>query len=155
MPGDTSKRIRVLFICTHNAARSQMAEAIANRYYGDHVEAHSAGSQPSKVHECAIAVMKELDIDISHNRSKHLDEFEGQHFDYAITLCSDEGDICPFFPDAREHLHHGVNNPPGIEGTKEQKLAAYRIMRDEIREFIKEMFGPPCLGMACPTSSRP
>ncbi len=154
MPDTERKRTRVLFICTHNAARSQMAEAIANRFYGDHVEAYSAGSQPSKVHECAVAVMKELDIDISRNRSKHLDEFEGQRFDYAITLCSDEGEMCPFFPDAREHLHHGVNNPPGIDGTTEQKLTAYRIMRDEIREFVREMFGPTCFGIACSTSSR-
>ncbi len=121
-----------------------MAEAIANRYYGERIEAHSAGSQPSKVHECAIAVMKELGVDISHNRSKHLNEFDGQSFDYAVTLCRDEGEVCPFFPEAKEHLHHGINNPPGIDGTVEQKLTAYRIMRDEIREFVRETFGICC-----------
>ncbi|MCX6653298.1 MAG: arsenate reductase ArsC [Methanomassiliicoccales archaeon] len=134
------KKTRVLFICTHNAARSQMAEGIANHMFGERVEASSAGTQPGKVHPLAIKVMKEIGIDIPGQRPKHLKQFEGQHFDYAITLCSDAEDICPFFPEAKEHLHHGVNNPPSMHGSDEQQLNAFRIMRDDILAFIESMF---------------
>jgi len=134
-------KTRVLFICSHNAARSQMAEAIANRFLRDRVEASSGGSKPEPIKKEAIEVMRELEIDISHNRSKHLREFEGQRFDYAVTLCGDNEEFCPFFPDAREHLHHGVNDPPGIDGTWEERLGAYRRMRDDIRAWITREFG--------------
>jgi protein-tyrosine-phosphatase len=84
--------------------------------------------------------MKEIDIDISKNRAKHLNAFTGKRFDYAVALCSDDEEFCPFFPDAREHLHHGVNEPKGSAKTKEGRLAAMRSMRDEILGWISKMF---------------
>lgn len=80
------------------------------------MEASSGGSKPGPIKKEAIEVVQELGIDVSHDRSKHLREFEGQWFDYAVTLCGDQEEFNPFFPDAREHLHHGVDDPPGIDG---------------------------------------
>ena len=133
-------KIRILFICSHNAARSQMAEAIANSMFGDRLEASSAGSSPTKIDPYAIAVMKEIGVDISKNRAKHLNEFAGMRFDYAVTLCSDDEDFCPFFPDAEEHLHHGVNEPKGSTKTEEGRLVAMRSMRDGILAWISKTF---------------
>jgi arsenate reductase len=133
-------KIRILFICSHNAARSQMAEAIANSRFGDRLEASSAGSNPTKIDPYAIAAMKEIGINISKNRAKNLNEFTGMRFDYAVTLCSDDEDFCPFFPDAEEQLHHGVNEPKGSTRTEEGRLAAMRSMRDEILAWIRKTF---------------
>jgi arsenate reductase len=133
-------KTKILFICSHNAARSQMAEAIANHKFGDVLEASSAGSSPTRIDPYAIAAMKELGIDISKNRAKHLNEFTGTRFDYAVTLCSDDEDFCPFFPDAEEHLHHGVNEPKGSTRTEEGRLGAMRIMRDDILAWIRKTF---------------
>jgi arsenate reductase len=133
-------KTKILFICSHNAARSQMAEAIANGKFGDILDASSAGSSPTRIDPYAIAVMKELGIDISKNRAKHLNEFTGMRFDYAVTLCSDDEDFCPFFPDAEEHLHHSVNEPEGSKKTEEGRLAAMRNMRDDILAWIRRTF---------------
>ena len=130
----------ILFICSHNAARSQMAEAIANNIFGDRLEASSAGSSPTQIDPHSIAVMKELGIDISNNRAKHLNEFTGRRYDYAVTLCGDDEEFCPFFPNAKEHLHHGVNEPFGSAKTEEGRLAAMRWMRDDILTWIKMTF---------------
>jgi arsenate reductase len=134
------RRTKILFICSHNAARSQMAEAIANGMFGDRLEASSGGSSPTKINPDAIAVMKEIGIDISKNRAKHLNEFTGMRFDYAVTLCSDHEDFCPFFPDAEEHMHHGVNEPKGSTKTDEGRLVAMRSMRDDILAWIRKTF---------------
>jgi arsenate reductase (thioredoxin) len=133
-------KTKILFICSHNAARSQMAEAIANSKFGDILEASSAGSSPTRIDPYAITVMKELGIDISKNRAKHLSEFTGMRFNYAVTLCSDDEDFCPFFPDADEHLHHSVNEPVGSAKTEEGRLAAMRSMRDDILAWIRRTF---------------
>jgi arsenate reductase len=138
--GNKMTRTKILFICTHNAARSQMAEAIANSMFGDRLEASSAGSSPTKINPYAIAVMKEIGIDISKNRAKHLNEFSGMRFDYAVTLCSDDEGFCPFFPDAQEHLHHSVNEPKGSTNTEEGRLLAMRSMREEILAWIRDTF---------------
>jgi len=131
------KKKRVLFLCTHNAARSQMAEAIANELHGDRLEAYSAGSAPEPINTYAIVAMKELGVDISGRSSKKMDEFEGQRFDVAVTLCSSDGEICPFFPDATEHVHHGVENPKGFDDTPQGKLGAMRVIRDDIKAWIE------------------
>ncbi len=133
-------KLKLLFVCSHNGARSQMAEALANSLFGDRLEASSAGSSPTEVSPYSIAVMKEMGIDISKNRAKHLNEFTGMLFDYAVTLCGDEEEFCPFFPDAREHLHHGVNEPEGTVRTEEGRLGAMRYMRDDILTWIKKTF---------------
>lgn len=93
----TAKK-KILFLCTHNAARSQMAEGFTNAWYSDRYDAHSAGNEPTSVHSCAIEVMAELGIDISSHRAKSLDEFDDQTFAYVVTLCADEQESCPIFP---------------------------------------------------------
>ena len=114
-----------------------MAEAMANELHGDRLETYSAGSAPEPINRYAIEAMKELSIDISGKSSKKMSEFEGQRFDVAVTLCSSDEEICPFFPDATEHVHHGVENPEGFDETPEGRLGAMRIIRDDIRAWIE------------------
>lgn len=104
---------RVLFICTHNSSRSQMAEGLINHALAGRFEAHSAGTEPSFVNPLAIVVMNELGIDISRHRSKGLDEFDGQNFDYVITLCSQADAACPFFFRRDEDNSHGIRRSDG------------------------------------------
>jgi arsenate reductase len=130
---------RVLFICTHNSARSQMAEGFMNYFNHDGYEARSAGTKPTRVNPLAIQVMREIDIDISHQRSKRLSEFNGQEFDYVVTLCSDAEDICPFFP-GKEHMHRGFEDPGQVSGSDEDILNAFRKLRNEIGRWIEETF---------------
>jgi arsenate reductase len=134
-----SKRKRVLFICTHNSARSQMAEGIMNHIYHDKYEAHSAGTKPTQINPLAIRVMMEIGVDISGQRSKRIREFDGQEFDYVVTLCSDAEDICPFFP-GKEHMHRGFEDPGQATGSDEDKLNAFRKLRGEIGRWIEETF---------------
>ncbi len=125
---------RVLFICTHNSARSQMAEGILNHLFGDKYRAFSAGTKPSGVNPLAIEVMKKIGIDISNHRSKSLKEFEGQEFDYVITVCDSAKEECPYFAGGRKHIHKSFPDHSGYEGTEEEKLEFFRKVRDEIRE---------------------
>lgn len=131
---------RVLFICTHNSARSQIAEGITNAIFHGRVEAHSAGTRPGKVHPMAIEVMSEIGIDISRSRSKHLDEFKDQRFDLAVTVCDGANEICPFFSGAKDHEHVGFPDPSAVEGGREERLAAFRMARDEITRFVRTRF---------------
>jgi arsenate reductase len=131
---------RVLFICTHNSARSQMAEGIMNALYGDKFQAFSAGTNPSKVNPLAIEVLKEIGIDISHHRSKSIDEFKGETFDYVVTVCDNAKENCPYFPGGKKYVHRGFMDPASVEGTYEEKLSAFRKVRDEILNWIKEFF---------------
>lgn len=133
------KKNRILFVCTHNSARSQIAEGIVNHVYGDRYEAYSAGTKPTNVNPLATSVMKEIGIDISRHKSKRISEFDGQDFDYVITLCSDAEDICPFVP-AKEHLHKGFDDPSKATGSREDRLAAFRKARDGIMQWIEEIF---------------
>jgi arsenate reductase (thioredoxin) len=116
----------VLFICTHNSARSQMAEGLVNALYSKVLSAKSAGTRPGQVHPLAIQSMKELDIDISAQRSKGLIEFKEQEFDYVVMVCSNAAQTCPFFPGGKEQIHHGFDDPAEVEGTKEERLQAFR-----------------------------
>jgi len=131
---------RVLFICTHNSARSQMAEGIMNALYGDKFQSFSAGTNPSKVNPLAIEVLKEIGIDISHHRSKSIDEFKGETFDYVVTVCDNAKENCPYFPGGKKYVHRGFMDPASVEGTYEEKLSAFRKVRDEILNWIKEFF---------------
>jgi len=126
----------VLFICTHNSARSQMAEGLVNSLYSKVLRAKSAGTKPSQVNPLAIRAMAEMDIDISSQRSKSLSEFEGQRFDYVVMVCSDAAETCPFFPGGREQIHHSFDDPASVEGTEEEKLRAFRKSRNEINKWI-------------------
>jgi len=131
---------RVLFICTHNSARSQMAEGISNALFPGRVEARSAGTRPGTVHPLAIEVMAEIGIDISRSRSKHLDEFRNERFDLAVTVCDGANEICPFFSGAKDHEHAGFPDPSAVEGEREERLAAFRQARDDIARFVRSRF---------------
>lgn len=132
---------RVLFICTHNSARSQIAEGVTNALFHGRVEAYSAGTRPGTVHPLAIAVMSEIGVDISGKRSKHLDEFKDQHFDLAVTVCDGANEICPFFPGAAVYEHAGFPDPSTVEGTFEMRMSAFRTARDDITRFVRTRLG--------------
>jgi arsenate reductase len=134
-------KTRVLFVCTANAARSQMAEGLLRAKYGDRFEVFSAGTRQAKVSERAIAVMQEIGIDISHHRSKTLAEYSGVSFDLAITLCDNAHASCPLVPSAKKTIHHGFLDPHLTPGTDIAILDGYRRARDEISHWIDEEFG--------------
>lgn len=129
---------RVLFICTRNSSRSQMAEGLINHDLGGKFEAFSAGTEPSFVNPLAIVVMKELGIDISRQRSKGLDEFDNQKFDYVITLCSQADEACPVFFGGTNKIHMGFPDPAAAIGSEQEKIAVFREVRDQIRKQIVE-----------------
>jgi arsenate reductase (thioredoxin) len=129
----------VLILCTGNSARSQMAEALLRRDAGDRFEVESAGSKPSMVRPEAIQVMREIGIDISGQRSKHLDEFLDQHFDYVLTVCDNANESCPVFPGATKRIHESFEDPPADSiGSYEERLAVFRRVRDELRHYLRE-----------------
>ena len=128
---------RVLFLCTHNSARSQMAEAILRQLGGDGVEVHSAGTVATRVHPLAIAAMAEKGIDISGQRSKHLNEFLGQTFDYVVTVCDNARETCPVFPGAPEKIHWSIPDPSAVEGDEATQAYAFRVASDELMTRIR------------------
>ncbi len=132
-------RPRVLFVCTHNSARSQMAEGYLRRFGGDAVKAISAGTEPGELHPLAIAVMAEEGIDISGQQAKSVDDFVKQRLDYVITVCDDANEACPFFPNAANRLHWSFPKPSAVEGTLEERLAFFREVRDGIRVRVREL----------------
>ncbi len=126
----------VLFICTHNSARSQMAEGLVNALYSKVLTASSAGTKPGAIHPLAVRVMAELDIDISDQYSKGIDVFEGQTFDYVVMVCSNAAETCPFFPGGKEQIHHAFDDPSEAEGSEEERLLAFRKSRNRINKWI-------------------
>ncbi|MEM0448198.1 MAG: arsenate reductase ArsC [Methanomassiliicoccales archaeon] len=144
MSGDIGQRKEgekksVLFICTHNSARSQMAEGLVNHLFSYRYIARSAGTKPAGVNPLAVKAMAEIGIDISRKRSKSLKEFEGQEFDLVVTLCSEAEEACPFFP-GKEHMHQGFEDPSAATGDEEQKLQAFRRVRDAIKAWAEATF---------------
>lgn len=133
---------RVLILCTGNSARSQMAEGLIRHDAGDRFDVSSAGTNPSHVRSEAIAVMRELGIDISSHRSKHVDEFRGQPFDYVLTVCDNAKDHCPCFPGTVTH-HHSFQDPAAFAGTETDRLALFRQVRDQIRKYLRTFPPPP------------
>jgi arsenate reductase len=134
-----NKKKRILILCTGNSARSQMAEGLLRRDAGDRFEVFSAGTKPSQVRSEAITVMRELGIDISGNRSKSVDEFAGQPFDYVLTVCDNAKETCPIFPGGTATLHRSFTDPAMVQGSEEQRLAAFRSVRDELRQYLQEL----------------
>ena len=130
----------VLFICTHNSARSQMAEGFLNALHGDRYESQSAGIEPTKVNPYAVKVMAEAGIDISKQRSKSIEEFRGKIFDYIVTVCDHAKETCPFFP-GDKILHQSFTDPSQFKGKDDEILEKVRHVRDEIRDWIEETFG--------------
>lgn len=131
--------MRVLVLCTGNSARSQMAEGILRRLGDGKIEVHSAGTHPSRVNPLAIEAMKEIGIDISSHRSKSVDEFAQQHFDVVITVCDRAKESCPIFLGAPEKIHWSYDDPAAVEGSHDEKLAAFRRVRDDLRLRLKDL----------------
>ena len=129
--------MRVLILCTGNSARSQMAEGLLRHDAGDTYEVFSAGTKPTLVRPEAIQVMREVGIDISGHRSKSVDEFEGQNFEYVITVCDNAKESCPIFPAKTKRIHWSVEDPAAVQGSEEERLAAFRLARDELRARLK------------------
>ncbi len=132
---------RVLFLCTHNSARSQMAEGLLRALYGDRYEVLSAGTEPTSVHPLAVQVMAEIGIDISNHRSKSVEEFHNLSFDLVVTVCDRAKEQCPWFPGARRLLHHSFEDPASVHGSELDRLAAFRRVRDQLRHWIIQTFG--------------
>jgi arsenate reductase len=129
---------RVLILCTGNSARSQMAEGLLQHDAGEHFDVESAGITASFVRPEAIAVMRELDIDISGHRSKNVDEFDGKEFDYVITVCDNARETCPIFFGKAQRLHHDFEDPAAISGSEEERLELFRRVRDELRAYLRD-----------------
>jgi arsenate reductase len=124
---------RVLFVCTHNSARSQMAEGMLRAWGGDRFEAHSAGTEVSSVRPEAIAVMSEIGIDIGQHRSKSVQDYLGQPFAWVITVCDQARQNCPTFPGVEQTGHWSVEDPSEANGDEQERLAAFRRVRDDLR----------------------
>jgi len=128
---------RVLILCTGNSARSQMAEGLLRHDGAERFEVVSAGTQPSPVRPEAVQVMREIGIDISGHRSKPVDEFAGQNFDYVLTVCDNARKSCPVYPGHSRGLHHSFEDPAAVQGSEEERLSAFRVVRDQIRSYLR------------------
>jgi arsenate reductase len=129
---------RVLVLCTANRCRSQMAEGWLRHFAGHGIEVHSAGTTPRSVHPKAIEVMREAGLDISDHRSKSLDQFQQQHFDYVVTVCDSAREACPVFPNAKQTVHEPFPDPDKAEGDQQQVMAVFRDVRDQIRDWAHQ-----------------
>ncbi len=135
---EAEERARVLFLCTHNSARSQMAEGLLRDLAGDRFEVHSAGTEATHVRPLAIRAMDEVGVDITGQESKTLERYLEEPFNYVITVCDDANEACPYFPGAKNRLHWSLEDPSRAEGSEEERLAVFRRVRDEIREHIEQ-----------------
>lgn len=132
-----SEKKRVLILCTGNSARSQMAEGLLRHDAGNLFEVASAGVEPSRVRKEAIDAMREIGIDISEHRSKSVDEFAQQEFDYVITVCDNANERCPIFPGHNKRIHLSFDDPAAAKGDDDRKLAVFRRVRDELRQRLR------------------
>ncbi|MDQ6933408.1 MAG: arsenate reductase ArsC [Candidatus Eremiobacteraeota bacterium] len=133
------KKKRVLILCTGNSARSQMAEGLLRHDAGESFDVESAGTKPSQVRPEAITVMKEIGVDISSHRSKSVDEFSGQNFDYVLTVCDNAKESCPLFAGKTVTIHHNFEDPAAVQGSEEERIVVFRRVRDEIRDYLREL----------------
>ncbi len=148
---ESQEKKKILFLCTHNSARSQMAEGLLRTIYGDRYDAYSAGVEATSVDPRAVLVMKEIGIDISGQRSKSSEEFQDTIFDLAVTVCDRAKQACPICstqlqlptksPKAREVIHRSFEDPALAQGSQEEQLKVFRQIRDEIKEWISQTFG--------------
>ena len=137
---------RVLIVCTGNSARSQMAEGFMKKYLSDEFDITSAGLDPKPLNPLAVQVMREIGIDISRHYSKLVDKFIGENFDYVITVCDSANETCPVFRGKSERLHWSFQDPAAVQGSDDQRLAAFRNIRDEIRARIGRFLTKPLDG---------
>jgi len=150
MASQGQDKIKILFICYHNSARSQMAEGLLRALYGDRYEVYSAGIEATKVDPCAVKVMNEIGIDISGQHSKRMDEYRGILFDLAITVCDKAKEACPICgislkapetaPAAKKAIHKMFKDPATVDGSEDEQLNVFRQVRDEIKSWITETF---------------
>jgi arsenate reductase (thioredoxin) len=137
-------KLKILFLCTGNSCRSQMAEGWAMKLKGDVVEAYSAGVEPKGLDPRAVRVMAEAGVDISSHRAKHVRELSGLDFDYVITVCGHAHETCPVFPGRTRVVHRGFDDPPKLAegaGSEDEALAHYRRVRDEMRSYVETLPG--------------
>lgn len=127
---------KVLFLCTGNSARSQMAEGLMHHFRGDEFEVFSAGVEPKGVHPQAIVALRETGIDISRQQSKHVDDLPAKEFDFIITLCDHAAQNCPVFLGRGHKIHQGFSDPATVQGNEQDVLEAFRKVRDELKQFI-------------------
>ena len=130
---------KVLFLCTHNSCRSQIAEGLLNAIYGSHYKAYSAGIKPTKVNSYAIEIMKEIGIDLSKHYSKSIENFRKQKFDLVVTVCDNAKETCPFFP-GKKILHKNFEDPADFNESVEEILDKFRKVRDDIKTWIIKQF---------------
>ena len=131
----------VLFVCTHNAVRSQMAEAFLNKMYGDRYSAFSAGTDPTQIDPLVRVVMNEAGIDVNGNKPKSLNVFQDYHFDYVVTVCDQVNESCPYFPGGNLRIHKSFPDPSKYQGWHDDVIKEYRSIRDEIKNWIAQEFG--------------
>ena len=131
-----SDKLRVLFLCVHNSARSQLAEGLARALAGDRIDVFSAGSVPSRVHPLALRVLQERGIDASRHRSKSVDEFAHAQFDYVITLCAEE--VCPTFLGTTQKLHWALPDPSAAQGNENERLRTFREIASELTRRLEQ-----------------
>ncbi|MCP4378953.1 MAG: arsenate reductase ArsC [bacterium] len=139
---ETTAKLKVLFLCTGNSCRSQMAEGWARQLKSDCIEAHSAGIETHGMNPNVVEVMGEVGVDISSQRSKHLDELRDIEFDYVVTVCGRANESCPIFPGTTKVVHVGFDDPPQMAreyNSDNEKLDCYRRVRDEIRSFVESL----------------
>jgi arsenate reductase (thioredoxin) len=134
-------RPTVLFVCTHNSARSQMAEGLLRSRYGDRYEAYSAGTERTHVRPLAIEALREIGVDISDHESKTVEDLGRREFDYVVTVCDSARESCPYVPAREEMLHQSFPDPSAATGSEEEQLDVFRQVRDEIALWIDEAFG--------------
>ena len=141
MPGD-NRKLRILFLCTGNSCRSQMAEGWVRRLKGDQIEPYSAGVEPQGMNPLAIKVMAEAGVDISSQHSRHVDQLKHIPFDYVVTVCGHANEVCPVFPGHTKVIHVGFDDPPALAKTtktQEEALGHYRRVRDQIQAWIQTL----------------
>jgi arsenate reductase len=130
---------KVLFLCTHNSARSQIAEGLLRTLYGNNYDAYSAGLEPTTLNPYAIKVMKEIRIDLSKQHSKSINEFKEMKFDFVVTVCDNAREACPFFP-GKKVIHKSFEDPAEFKGNTKETLEVFRRVRDEIKSWVLENF---------------
>ena len=137
--GEGKDKISVLFLCTGNSCRSQIAEGWARHLKGDVIEAFSAGISPARLSEMAVKVMAEAGVNISNQRAKHVGDFFGVDLDYVVTVCDNAREYCPVFPGRTKHVHRSFPDPTFFPGTRDEIMAAFRKTRDDIKALIETL----------------
>ena len=132
----------VLFVCTHNSARSQMAEGLLRDRYGDQYDVYSAGTERTHVRPLATAVMEEVNVDLSDHHSKTIDDLGDRTFDVVVTVCDAAREACPYLPAEEANLHRSFEDPSSAQGTDEERRAVFRRVRDALADWIDETFAP-------------